>query len=98
MLEDPNHGTIAVLAPMNTGKTTLIKGYLSRLPAHYRILVVTSRRTLASFLTRQFQAFGAVNYLDLSRANQFASERFVIVQLESLYRIHPPNSTLPFPK
>jgi hypothetical protein len=98
MLEDSGHGTVAVLAPMNTGKTTLIKGFLSRLPAHHRILVVTSRRTLAFFLARQFESLGAVNYLDLNQTNQFVAARFVVVQLESLYKIHPLNSQLPFPR
>jgi hypothetical protein len=98
MLDDRDVSTIGILAPMNTGKTTLIKGYLEKIPPHFRVLVVTSRRTLASFLSRQFSSMGAVNYLDLEQSQQFRNERFIVVQLESLFKIHPPTRQDEFPR
>jgi hypothetical protein len=98
MLEDARINTVGILAPMNTGKTTLIKDYLSRIPNHYKVLVVTSRRTLAAFLAMQFAHFGAVNYLDLGQQRQYQSTRFIVVQLESLFKIHPPGQNGGFPR
>jgi hypothetical protein len=98
MLDDSRVGTVGILAPMNTGKTTLIKSFLEKTPPHFRVLVVTSRRTLAAFLSRQFASMGAVNYLELEQGQQFRDQRFIVVQLESLFRIHPPTRQDEFPR
>lgn len=81
-----DYSTQIINSPMGSGKTTQVKKLLSKNPNIIRCLVLTSRKSFASFMTGELNTF--VNYSSPSlRGKDLSQEDKLIIQVESLWKL-----------
>lgn len=82
----PASDTVIIRSPMNTGKTTIMTSFIAKKNPR-RILVVTCRCTLASYMMSQLKKLGFIDYRSYREYDDIRCVDRLVVQLESLYRL-----------